>query len=127
MTTGREQRNSPPATAATPATRAARTGTGELDPGALPATPGGLAIRRLTHYLQALEDAADHRRARASQPCNDCDPATGIRCQDHGRDIDLIAEYAQTHRLIDEAIATASASPSAQPGRTPRRRPPGGQ
>jgi hypothetical protein len=82
----------------------------DLDLRVLPAAPGGMTIRKLVHYLQALEDAVDYRRARASAPCGDCDVAAGKRCEDHGRDIDLIGEYAETHRLIDEAIEAASAT-----------------
>ena|ERR1039457_77740 len=45
--------------------------------------------------LQAFEDAVAYRRARADAPCPDCGPAaSGRRCDDHGRDLDLIATSA---------------------------------
>lgn len=47
--------------------------------------------------LQALEDAIAYRRARVTNPCLDCRTAPGRRCEDHARDLDLIAEYVQTH------------------------------
>src|ERR1700683_180786 len=116
MTTGPEQHSSRPGAPATTVTHPE--GANVTDPGpapgVLPAAPGGMAIRKLVHYLQALEDAVDYRRARASAPCEACDIAAGKRCEDHGRDIDLIAEYTETHRLIDKAIETASATPARQ-------------
>ena len=110
MTTGLGQHSSRTADPAPTVIRAAAASASDLSPGTLPATPGGTTIRRLIHYLQALEDAVDYRRARASEPCQDCDAAPEDRCEDHDRDVDLIGEYAETHRLIDEAIAAASAA-----------------
>jgi len=50
--------------------------------------------------LQALEDAIAYRRARVAAPCPDCLAcAAGRRCDDHARDLELIAEYQQTVRL----------------------------
>jgi hypothetical protein len=44
--------------------------------------------------LQALEDAIAYRRARVSGPCPHCGPAPlGRKCDDHARDLELIAEY----------------------------------
>ena len=50
--------------------------------------------------LQALEDALRYRRARAAEPCADCDLAPDGRCDDHGRDLDLIGEYEQAARRL---------------------------
>jgi hypothetical protein len=50
--------------------------------------------------LQALEDALKFRRARAAAPCEDCAAALVGRCDDYGRDLDLIGEYEQTARRI---------------------------
>jgi hypothetical protein len=52
--------------------------------------------RRLFQRLQALEDAIAYRRARAAAPCPVCEAAPG-QCDDHGRDVDLIAAYQRTH------------------------------
>jgi hypothetical protein len=48
------------------------------------------------HWLQAFEDAAKWRHARASAPCGDCDAAAPEKCDDHGRDVGLISEYRRT-------------------------------
>src|ERR1017187_7594851 len=45
--------------------------------------------------LQALEDAIKYRHARACEPCSSCDAVPDSRCDDHGRDVDLIGEYEQ--------------------------------
>jgi hypothetical protein len=45
--------------------------------------------------LQALEDAIKYRHARASEPCSSCAAVPDGRCDDHGRDVDLIGEYEQ--------------------------------
>ena len=50
--------------------------------------------------LQALEDAIKYRRARAAEPCGSCDAEPDGRCDDHGRDIDLIGEYEQAARRL---------------------------
>jgi len=57
--------------------------------------PGG----GLCHWLQAFEDAIKFRHARASAPCSDCGTAPG-RCDDHGRDLELITEYQRTARQL---------------------------
>ena len=55
--------------------------------------------------LQAFEDAVAYRRARADAPCPDCGPAaSGRRCDDHGRDLDLIDEYLRTIHLTTEYL-----------------------
>ena len=47
--------------------------------------------------LQAFEDAVAYRRARIALPCPDCEAApSGQKCDDHARDLELIAEYLQT-------------------------------
>ena len=51
---------------------------------------------RLFQRMQALEDAVAYRQARAATPCPNCAPAPGPRCDDHGRDLDLIGEYLRT-------------------------------
>jgi hypothetical protein len=56
-----------------------------------------------TQHLQALEDALKFRRARSAAPCADCTTAISGRCDDHGRDIGLIAEYEQTARQFLKA------------------------
>jgi hypothetical protein len=43
--------------------------------------------------VQALEDAIGFRAARAAAPCQDCDVATGRRCDDHAGDLAMIAWY----------------------------------
>jgi len=54
--------------------------------------------------MQALEDAICWRTGRLAAPCSDCAAAPGGRCDDHGRDADLIAEYEQAvHRLAQAA------------------------
>jgi hypothetical protein len=60
----------------------------------------GVAERRRLQRLQALEDAIAYRQARVTAPCPDCGAAApGRRCDDHARDLELIAEYRQTiHR-----------------------------
>lgn len=50
--------------------------------------------------LQALEDALRYRRARIIEPCADCDAVPAGRCDDHGRDVDLIGEYEQAARRL---------------------------
>jgi hypothetical protein len=56
--------------------------------------------RRSVQHLQALEDALKYRRARSSEPCVGCDTAPDGRCEDHGRDLDLISVYEQTARRL---------------------------
>jgi len=70
-------------------------------PRRVPPTPDqaiGFTQRRWFQRLQALEDAIAYRRARVTVSCPDCGTAPlGQRCEDHARDMDLIAEYMQTH------------------------------
>lgn len=55
--------------------------------------------------LQAFEYAVAYRRARVNAPCPDCGPAaSGRRCDDHGRDLDLIDEYLRTIHLTTEYL-----------------------
>jgi hypothetical protein len=62
----------------------------------------GLMERGRFQRLQALEDAIAYRQARVTAPCPHCGPAPlGRRCDDHARDLELIAEYqasARNHR-----------------------------
>jgi hypothetical protein len=49
--------------------------------------------------LQALEDAISYRRARVTAPCPYCAlAAPGRKCDDHARDLELIAEYQASAR-----------------------------
>jgi hypothetical protein len=56
------------------------------------------------HWLQALEDAIKFRQARVIEPCADCGSVVG-KCEDHARDLDLIAEYHRTARSLIEGPA----------------------
>jgi hypothetical protein len=67
---------------------------------------GGRAIPLRSHRFQrlhALEDAIKWRHARAAGPCDECDTAPDGRCEDHGRDAGLIAEYERTARQLLDA------------------------
>ena len=64
------------------------------------ATAQRAAVRERCQHLQALEDALKFRRARAAEPCADCSAAADSQCDDHGRDIGLIAEYERTARHL---------------------------
>jgi hypothetical protein len=60
---------------------------------------GGVTEPGWFQRLQAFEDAIAYRRARVALPCPDCETAPpGQRCDDHARDLELIAEYLQTVR-----------------------------
>jgi hypothetical protein len=60
-----------------------------------------VARRARFHHLQALEDAIAYRRARVAAPCADCGQVPGgRRCDDHACDLDLIAAYQLTARVI---------------------------
>ncbi len=48
--------------------------------------------------LQALEDALKYRRARIAEPCGACDALPNEQCDDHARDVGLIAEYERAAR-----------------------------
>jgi hypothetical protein len=59
----------------------------------------GLKERGRFQRLQALEDAIAYRRARATASCPNCGPAPlGRKCDDHARDLELIAEYQASAR-----------------------------
>jgi hypothetical protein len=69
----------------------------------MPASSGlrsalGLPGRGWFQRLQALEDAIAYRRARVTAQCAACGPPSGRKCEDHARDLELIAEYQQTAR-----------------------------
>jgi hypothetical protein len=66
-------------------------------------------------YLQALEDAVAYRTARVSGPCGDCDRAGGGRCEDHGRDVDLISEYQVAARACGYRIEAGTNAQAARP------------
>lgn len=57
--------------------------------------PADDATRDRFQLLQALEDAIAYRRARVSAPCPDCQAAPQQHCDDHARDLGLIADYRQ--------------------------------
>jgi hypothetical protein len=64
-----------------------------------PNRPGGVTEPGWFQRLQAFEDAIAYRRARVALPCPDCEAAPpGQKCDDHARDLELIAEYLQTVR-----------------------------
>jgi hypothetical protein len=49
--------------------------------------------------IQALEDAIAYRTARVAAPCSNCVAAgPGSRCDDHDRDLELIAGYERAMR-----------------------------
>jgi hypothetical protein len=59
----------------------------------------------LFRQSQAFEDAIAFRRARAGTYCADCDDQPGgSRCDDHARDLALIASYAEDARAVSAAI-----------------------
>jgi hypothetical protein len=62
----------------------------------------GVTERGRFQRLQALEDAIAYRRARVTAPCPCCAPAApGRKCDDHARDLELIAEYqASAHTIL---------------------------
>jgi hypothetical protein len=57
-------------------------------------------VRERLQRLQSLDDAIAYRRARISDPCPDCGPADGDKCDDHACDLLLIANYRQTAEAI---------------------------
>ena len=73
-----------------------------------PSRPIGVMERSRFQRFQSLEDAIAYRRARVSAPCADCGPeASGRRCDDHARDLELITEYQQT---VQQSILTGPAA-----------------
>ncbi len=77
---------------------AAATAGGEELPGDRVAAGGrvGEGLPERFQRLQSLDDAIRYRLARVAAPCAACDRAAGGRCEDHGRDVGLIAEYRRT-------------------------------
>jgi hypothetical protein len=75
--------------------------------GTPPVSPAGLIAATgprdggQCHWLQALDDAIKYRQARATEPCAGCGSVAG-KCEDHARDLDLIAEYHRTARHLIE-------------------------
>ena len=65
--------------------------------------PPSPALRRLFRNLQALDDAIALRRARLADCCPAC--TEDERCNDHGRDVELIAAYRQDAAALIAAIA----------------------
>jgi hypothetical protein len=69
-----------------------------------PAAAGRASFQR----LQALDDAIAYRRARVAAPCPDCGPGPGgHRCDDHARDLMLIADYHRAAQVIVAEIERA--------------------
>ncbi len=50
--------------------------------------------------MQALDDAICWRTGRLAEPCGDCATAPDGRCDDHDRDLSLIAAYHLTARNL---------------------------
>ena len=75
-----------------------------------PPSPG---MRCLFRNLQALGDAIAYRRARITAQCPDC--REDARCDDHGQDVALIAEYHQDATVVIETMTAL------QHGRADRR------
>jgi hypothetical protein len=74
--------------------------------------------QRLFQRMQALEDAIAYRNARTAAPCPHCQPPPSPRCDDHGRDLDLIGEYQQAlHQTAEHLhrIHTARLQTGRQP------------
>src|ERR1700722_15303250 len=75
-----------------------------------------LLDRGLFQRMQAFEDAVDYRRARGPAPCRDCGTAApGEKCDDHSRDLELIAEYREAIRrsvlVLGPPVVTAGPPP----------------
>jgi Histidine kinase-like ATPase domain len=67
------------------------------------------AMRRaLFQRMQAFEDATAYRQARVALPCPACVAGEpGRRCDDHARDLELIAGYSEAlQRLVPGPVAT---------------------
>ena len=77
---------------------------------AVPRFRAGVVLERgRFQRLQALEDAIDYRRARVAAPCPDCAAAApGRKCDDHARDLRLIAEYLQAIQRSDLDLGPAA-------------------
>lgn len=62
----------------------------------------GILNRGRFQRIQVLEDAIAFREARIAAPCPDCAAADpGSRCDDHDRDLELIAGYQRAMRLAN--------------------------
>lgn len=72
--------------------------------------------RRQFRRMQAFEDAIDYRRARVAAPCMDCAAAaSGEKCDDHARDLELIDEYADEIEQLVTALDAQTAEAPARP------------
>ena len=71
--------------------------------GTAPSGPPSPALRRLFRGLQALDDAIAFRQARLAADCLAC--TRDRPCDDHGRDVDLIAAYRRDAIALVAAIA----------------------
>jgi hypothetical protein len=68
--------------------------------------------------MQALEDAIAYRQVRSTWPCDECQAAPpAVRCDDHARDIEMIASYRHSLRMANLDLESAG-MPSAG-GRSP--------
>lgn len=82
----------------------------------------GVAGRGRFARLQALEDAIAYRQVRSTWPCDACRAAApGEKCDDHARDLGLIAYYRQAIKLANLDLGSAGrharpADPLAEPG-----------
>jgi hypothetical protein len=76
----------------------------------------GTLERRLFQRLQALEDAIAYRKERAAAPCPVCEAGPG-QCDDHGRDLDLIAAYQRTHHQTSARLRAIRRTGPALAGR----------
>jgi hypothetical protein len=77
------------------------------------------------NILQAFDDAAAFRTARAAEPCPDCDAALGAeRCDDHAVDLVLIKQYRRGHAAATRALPPGPLvgpfAATAAPGQAPR-------
>jgi hypothetical protein len=80
--------------------------------------PFGLPGRGWFQRLQALEYAIAYRRARVTAQCAACGPPSGRKCEDHARDLELIAEYQPTARAVMQD--TPGPPGASRPGGVPR-------
>jgi hypothetical protein len=65
--------------------------------------------REWFQHGQALEDAIAYRTAHAASPCSACQHGGGQRCDEHARDLDLIAEYRQALIAVGQKLAAFGA------------------
>jgi len=73
--------------------------------------------------VQALEDAIAYRAARIAAPCSNCTAAgPGSRCDDHDRDLELIAGYERAMRRANldlDPVAKQARQPAHADGTWP--------